>query len=161
MPESPEVIAKRREQVEGLVKKHGLSTKQRTVLSRLVVGGQKPQQIAKAMKISVNGVYGHMRRIESAGVDLAQFRSRNGSSTKTRKRSRSKNRNGVVHTPGVMGFLKSLDDSEAKLQKEDAELAATIEGAKKTLTDAEARGVEVENALLGIKDARQRVEPTR
>jgi DNA-binding CsgD family transcriptional regulator len=98
---SPEVIKHSRSQVEALVKKHKLSTKQRVVLSRLMVGGQQPPQIAKAMKISVNGVYGHMRRIEKAGVDLSRFRSSNGSSTKPGRAGDPQAGNGF--SPGVRG----------------------------------------------------------
>lgn len=137
-----------------------LSPKQTRVLA-LLRGGKKVPEIAKRMKISVNGVYGHMRRIESAGIDLSEYRrSPNGSSENKPARRRSNRRNGASrngHTPGVKDFLKSLDDAEKNLQREDAELSATAKQAEATLKDATERTVEVENALLGIKDARSRV----
>lgn len=140
-----------------LAPEKSLPKKQRRVYD-LLTSGKTPAEVAKQMKISVNGVYGHMRRIESAGLDLSEHRSRNGSSTirRTRRRStRRTSRNG--QSPGVRDFLKTLDQAEANLSNEDKELAKTIDGAKATLQDAEKREAEVHNALLGIKDARNRV----
>lgn len=46
---------------------NGPSKKQQQVLG-LIAEGQKPKDIAKRMKISVNGVYGHMRKLKAKGL---------------------------------------------------------------------------------------------
>jgi hypothetical protein len=107
------------------------------------------------MKISVNGVYGHMRRIEKAGVDLSRFRSSNGSSTKPRARRRSASRNG--YSPGVTRFLKNLDDEEGALKDEANDLDQEITIAKAKIISAEQQRTHVGHALAGIGAARKRV----
>lgn len=139
-----------------------LSPKQATVLKALEAG-KTPEQIAGQMKISVNGVYGHMRRIEAHGVDLSKYRrSPNGSSGNTPRRrggrnSRTNGRNPNGYSPGVQNFLKTLAAEESALQKEDSALTRTIEKARQDLADAEGRIEHVHGALVGIKAAREKV----
>lgn len=139
-----------------------LSPKQTRVLKALEAG-KTPDRIARQMKISVNGIYGHMRRIEEHGVDLSKYRrSPNGSSGKRARRSRGPNsrsngRNPNGYSPGVQNFLKTLAAEESALQKEDTALTRTIEKARQDLADAEGRIQHVHGALVGIKAAREKV----
>jgi transposase len=129
-----------------------LPHKQKAVYSFLQ-GGLKPPEIAKQMKISVNGVYGHMRRIESHDIDLSAFRSNNGRSGNGRTRSRRPKQ--AVHDPAIERLLKNLDSDEAAL-KERAQGHETetkrLETELKQHTEA---GVEIENGLLAIEAARK------
>lgn len=131
-----------------------LSPRQSAVLKALE-SGKKPPQIAKQLKVSVNGIYGHMRRIEAAGVDLSKFRSPNGSSGKRRVRRRSASRNGF--SPGVQRFLKNLDDEEGALKDEASDLDSAIKSARAKIVEAEEQRTHVSHALSGIGVARKRV----
>lgn len=133
-----------------------LSPKQKQVYAMLTSDNATPAQIAKRLKISVNGVYGHMRRIEAAGVDLSKYRrSSNGSSAKTRTRRRSASRNGF--SPGVQRFLKNLDDEEGALKDEASDLDSAVKTARAKIAEAEEQRTHVGHALAGIGAARKRV----
>jgi DNA-binding CsgD family transcriptional regulator len=133
-----------------------LSPKQNRVWD-LLSQDKTPAEIAKVMKITVNGVYGHIRRIERAGIDVSAFRSSNGSSRKRggRRRSASRNRNGF--SPGVQRFLKNLDEEEGALKGEANDLDSTIKNARKQIEQAEEQRTHVGHALAGIGAARKRV----
>lgn len=147
----PEMASQRK---HGDVRNRGnLSPKQKSVLKKLE-GGKKPPEIAKTMKISVNGVYGHMRRIEAAGVDLSRFRASNGSRKKPTRKRGAPDANSNGHSPGVVRFLKTLDDEESALKDEARDLEETI-------TSANARLGEVGGALQGIDAARSKAAAGR
>jgi predicted ArsR family transcriptional regulator len=136
-----------------------LSPKQKQVYAMLTTDRATPAQIAKRLKISVNGVYGHMRRIEAHGVDLGQFRSSNGSSRKRSPRRRS-SRNGNGFSPGVQRLVKKLDTEEKALKDEARDLDQEVTIAKAKVISAEDQRTSVEQALKGIAVVRTKLERT-
>lgn len=68
-----------------------VTSKQQTVLDGLKAG-KSAKEIAKEMRISVNGVYGHIRRLRKLGA-LPKTRSRRGRSRASTS-ARSTRRNG-------------------------------------------------------------------
>lgn len=98
-----------------------LSKKQKKVYD-LLQKGKTPKQIAAKMGISVNGVYGHMRRIEAAGFEV-QRSGRGGSSDRaTPAPAASQNGNGAVAgvDAGVEALVKTIESRIGDI-KEEAE----------------------------------------
>lgn len=133
-----------------------LPKKQRRVYD-LLVKGMNANEVARRMKISPNGVYGHMRRIEEHGVDLSQYRSHNGSSknapraTTTRRRRRRTANN---HSPAVEHTLKVLDGEEATLKGEAEKVEFEIKSQQVRLN-------ELGTALGVVSEAKDRIASAR
>lgn len=105
---------------EASEKAKALPPKQRRVYS-LLVKGKKPDQIAKTLKISVNGVYGHMRRIEEHGIDVSKYRVNGSRSSNGRSRNgtgKRGSRRGKHPDPVVQSTLDILTGQETTLQAE-------------------------------------------
>lgn len=124
-----------------------LAKKQKRVLD-LLTKGKSPGQVAKAMKISVNGVYGHMRRIEAKGYTVP----RSGTPSPTRKRAKaSTNGSGPVAQidAGIAKLIEQAEDRAKKIKVESDE----IRDEQKTL-DARLAGLGTEHeALLARRKA--------
>lgn len=80
-----------------------LAPKQKRVLD-LLNKGKTPTQVAKTLKISVNGIYGHMRRIEAKGYEVPRSTEGGG---RPKKVARKASPNGPV---------KAIDAEIAKLE---------------------------------------------
>jgi DNA-binding CsgD family transcriptional regulator len=87
-----------------------LAKKQKRVLD-LLVRGKTPTQAAKAMKISVNGIYGHMRRIEEKGYEVPRSRSTAKKAVATPKKP--KRRTAPTNSSGP---VSQIDTEIAKLE---------------------------------------------
>lgn len=134
--------------------KKSLPNKQRRVLTLLERGKTIPD-VAKAMKITPNAVYGHITRIEKHGVDMSAYR--NGSSRNGKRKATHKPSGSL----GVERFLNSLGNEEDALKDEAADLDNTINDAKHKLVEAEAQRNQVGRALDGIAVARERVKTNK
>lgn len=115
-------------------------TKRQQVVLDGLAAKKTPDEIAKQMGISVNGVYGHIRRLKKAGLLSANGKKRGrprGSARKSRPRaSRNSRRNVGVETPVIRKMLDAradvekrraaIRDERAKLDAEDLALEAAL-----------------------------------
>jgi hypothetical protein len=102
-----------------------LSKKQKKVYD-LLQKGKTPKEVASKMGISVNGVYGHMRRIENAGFEVPRS-GRGGSSgrTETPAPAASPNGGGAVSQVdiGVEALVKTIEDRIGSIKEEADEIS--------------------------------------
>ena len=103
------------------------------------------------MKITVNGVYGHMRRIENKGLNMSAFRSSGATTGKRRGRPRKQSaQSSNGHSIAVSRFMKNLADDEKALKDEADGLV------RRQKRDGE-RLNQIGKALQGVEAARERV----
>lgn len=96
--------------------KKKLAPKQKRVLD-LLNKGKSPTETAKALGISVNGIYGHMRRIEAKGYAVP--RSTNGRSASRKTRTKA--------SPNGSGPIDKIDSGIARLIEQAEDRAKEIE----------------------------------
>jgi hypothetical protein len=113
--------------------------------------GLTPPQIAKRMKISPNGVYGHIARIRDAGIKLPESAGkptrRDGvgaaKAAVTRRKRAARSSNGsspvlVELSKGIGGLIEKADDRMAEIDKEMDSIDAernTLDSRKKALSE--------------------------
>ena len=105
-----------------------LAKKQKRVLD-LLNKGKTPAQVAKTMKISVNGIYGHMRRIEAKGYEVP----RKGGPARPSKAKASTNGSGPVGA--IDAEIAKLSKTIEKRQQEIAQETLEIKGQTKALEE--------------------------
>ncbi len=107
-----------------------MSTKQVTTRQQAVIdglaAGKEPKAIAKEMGISVNGVYGHMRRLKKAGL-ISKNGKKRGRPRRATTSSRSTRRNGSRkngHVPSeAKAISKAVADGRKRIEVIDANIA--------------------------------------
>lgn len=106
-----------------------LSKKQQEVYDRLSAG-QKPPEIAKVLKITTSGVYGHMRKMRAAGVELPGERMSNGVAPTAKpaevKVKSVKSRPAVAPVSAPVGIEASIREALAAAEREVASLRAAL-----------------------------------
>lgn len=122
-----------------------VTSRQQQVIDGLKAG-KEPKTIASEMKISVNGVYGHMRRLKQNGMSslIANGRKSNGrkrgraSTSRRRPSSNGSRKNGSQRMNPLVGAvldakaqaknrISDIEQEEKKLADEKAALTAAVE----------------------------------
>lgn len=139
-----------------------LPTKQKRVVT-LLAQGKKPAEIAKSMGTGVHNVYGHMRRIEKAGIDLSAFRSRNGSSRKSVSTNgatpSTKPLASVKHTLDMLaGEKTNLDEEADRIDSQIAENRHLIEQAKASIDRNATERKRIDKARAEIDKTSERLK---
>lgn len=129
-----------------MTEKPKLAKKQRRVLD-LLEKGKTPSQVAKTLKISVNGVYGHMRRIEAKGYQVPRKGDKPTSAARRVHTARTKaSTNGSGPVGQIDAEIGKLTETIRKRQQEIGKETLEIKGQTKALEDRT-------NALLAETDA--------
>jgi hypothetical protein len=132
-----------------------LTPKQQHVFN-LISEGVTPAAIAKQMKISPSGVYGHMRHIRQAGVTLPIGSSQEAAppqatSTPAFTSSNTSHANGTVEPSEALGA--AVSQGEARVEEIDDELVglrAQIDGLETERSSTEERIAKFKGALAAL-----------
>jgi len=101
-----------------------VTSRQQTVLDGLKAK-KTPQDIAAGMNISVNGVYGHIRRLRKAGL-IPSRKFRGGSRRRATTSKRSTRRNGSRRNSHVPAEAKAISKAVADGRKRIEVIQANI-----------------------------------